>query len=423
MSQPLVFISYAHEDEQEKDALFAHLGSLQREGWIKTWSDDQISAGADWNESTHQAISQAKVAILLITANFLNSEFLIENEVPALLSRQEAGELVVFPVIVRACAWKTISWLQKMKVRPKDGYPIWGSNGCYVDEHLTAIVEEIIQVITQTTNQPLLQTPYPLHSQPRYHPPQPQLFSAAPNPFCDRGRITNPDRFFDRKELMRQIFEELNKGTNLSLVGDSQIGKSSILSMICHYGPDYLVTPPDKIAYLSLEWVDDEDDFYEALCDALEIETSRGFKLTRAFRDKNYLLCLDEMEKMTWDGFTVRLRSHLRGLADGSDAPLTLVIASRSPLAHLFPDSPEMNSPLAGICRQINIKSFSLDVARDFLHQRLSGTGVTFTEQQINEILSQSQGHPAHLQQAAATLYTKLSQHSIGIPHEFSCRN
>ncbi len=42
---------------------------------------------------------------------------------------------------------------------------------------------------------------------------------------------------------------------------------------------------------------------------------------------------------MAWErfGFTRRVRSHLRGLADGDDAPLALVIASRTPLAQLFP--------------------------------------------------------------------------------------
>ena len=84
-----------------------------------------------------------------------------------------------------------------------------------------------------------------------------------------------------------------------------------------------------KSRYLSLEWVDDENEFYEALCDALSIEICRGFKLTRALRGKRIVLCLDEIEKMAWDGFTTKVRSQLRGLADGPDAPLKLVIASR----------------------------------------------------------------------------------------------
>ena len=231
----------------------------------------------------------------------------------------------------------------------------------------------------------------------------------APNPFGDTGRITDPGRFFSREELLRQVFEELGKGVNLSLVGESQIGKSSLLSMVCTLGPKRMDQPPEMFAYLSLEWVDDEDDFYEALCDALGIETCRGYQLTRALRDKRYVLCLDEIEKMTWDGFTVRVRSQLRGLADGPAAPLKLVIASRSPLAHLFPDSPELDSPLAGICRPLDVGPFPPDVARAFLTHRLHGTGVTFTKSEINALLAETGGHPAKLQRAAADLYRRKS--------------
>jgi hypothetical protein len=230
---------------------------------------------------------------------------------------------------------------------------------------------------------------------------------AAPNPFGDTGRITDPDRFFGRQELLRQIFEELHKGVNLSLVGESQIGKSSLLSMVCALGPGKMGLPLEAFAYLSLEWVDNEDDFYEALCDVLGIETSRGFKLTRALRDKRIVLCLDEIEKMAWEGFTVRLRSQLRGLADGPAAPLKLVIASRSPLVHLFPDSPELDSPLAGICRPLDVGPFPSEVARAFLADRLRNTGVTFSEEEIAAAIHESGGHPARLQQILRGLYDR----------------
>ena len=226
-----------------------------------------------------------------------------------------------------------------------------------------------------------------------------------PNPFGDVGRITDPSRFFDREELLRQIFEELGKGVNLSLVGEAQIGKSSLLSMICLWGPERLKRQPEEFAYLSLEWVENEDDFYAALCDALKLENCRGYQLTRALRGKHYILCLDEIEKMAWDGFTRNLRSQLRGLADGADAPLTLVIASRSPLARLFPDSPELDSPLAGICHLLDVGPFPPDLARVFLVHRLRGTGVTFSESEITELLADSSGRPTRLQRLAADLY------------------
>jgi len=242
---------------------------------------------------------------------------------------------------------------------------------------------------------------------PEANLPQVRKPAGGLSPFGDPGCITDPDRFFDREELLRQIFEELRKGANLSLVGESQIGKSSLLSMVRALGPERMGMPSEAFVYLSLQWVDDEDDFYEELCKELGVETCRGGKLTRALRGKHYVLCLDEIEKMAWDslGFTVRVRGHLRGLADGPAAPLRLVVASRSPLARLFPDSPELDSPLAGICLQKDVGPFPPDVARAFLAQRLRGSGVAFTEGEIGALLAETGGHPAKLQRAAADLY------------------
>jgi len=239
----------------------------------------------------------------------------------------------------------------------------------------------------------------------------------ASNPFGLKGRIANPAQFFDREHLLRQIFEELHKGVSVSLVGDSTVGKSSLLAMICVRGGDpqtgqvFRNLTGLKFIYFNLQEISNEDDFYDALCDKLELaEPCRGYKLTRALKGKRYVLCLDEIEKMAWDGFTVNVRSQLRGLADGADAPLKLVIASRSPLARLFPDSPELDSPLAGICRQLDVLPFTPDVARDFLRQRLEGTGVTFSDAQIADLIARTDGHPAKLQEQAADLYRELTR-------------
>ncbi len=229
--------------------------------------------------------------------------------------------------------------------------------------------------------------------------------TVAPNPFGDVGRIVDPHRFFDREEILRQILEELTKGANLSLVGESQVGKSSLLSMVCALGPERMDRPTASFGYLSMQWVDSEDGFYEALCDTLGIETCRGYQLHRALRGQRHVLCLDEIEKMSWEGFTERLRSQLRGLADGPAAPLRLVIASRSPLSQLFPDSPELDSPLAGICRPVDVGPFPAEMARAFLADRLRGSGVTFSPPEVDALLEETGGHPARLQRAAADLY------------------
>jgi len=228
----------------------------------------------------------------------------------------------------------------------------------------------------------------------------------ASNPFGKQGRITDPKEFFDRTDLLHKLFELLEKGSNCSLVGESEIGKSSILSMVCKWGSERLQLSPDAFIYLNMQIIHNEEQFFQALCDELKIETRRGYELARALQGKRYILCIDEIEKMTsQEHFTGNERSELRGLAEGSDSPFTLVIASRSPLNELFPDSDGMTSPLYNICRRLDVKPFSHDEARDFLKHRLRGTGVSFTDSQIDQLLKNSECHPARLQNAAAELY------------------
>lgn len=151
MSRPVVFISYSHKDEKEKDQLLSHLGVVHRAGLIELWSDDRIGVGADWEAEINEAITRARVAILLISANFLTSDFILGKEVPPLLKRREGEGLIVFPVIAKACAWRTVSWLAEMNVRPKNGKPVWSDAGSHADEELAAIAEEVALIVNEGT--------------------------------------------------------------------------------------------------------------------------------------------------------------------------------------------------------------------------------------------------------------------------------
>jgi CheY-like chemotaxis protein len=159
MTTPVVFISYSHKDEEEKDRLLSHLGVLMGAGVINVWSDDRIGAGEDWEEKIRVAMTQASVAVLLISANFLTSEFIIGQELPTLLKRREQEGLIVFPIIAKACAWKTVDWLARMNVRPKNGRPVWSDAGSHVDEDLASIAEEIAGIVRDRPgNAPVAET-------------------------------------------------------------------------------------------------------------------------------------------------------------------------------------------------------------------------------------------------------------------------
>ena len=228
----------------------------------------------------------------------------------------------------------------------------------------------------------------------------------TPNPFGRRGRIDNPAEFFGRDELLRRIFEELGKGSNLSLIGEREVGKSSLLYVIHRRGADRLGLPAKSLLQIDMQVVHSEDDFFEALCAELDLsEPCRGYRLARQLRGKHYILCLDEIEKMRRDRFSADVRDELRGLADGANAPLTLVVASGMPLAELFPDKLGEVSPLANICSPLDVPPFTRAEARGFLEARLGGTGVTFDEDEVADLLERSGRHPARLQQAAAVPY------------------
>jgi hypothetical protein len=232
------------------------------------------------------------------------------------------------------------------------------------------------------------------------------------NPFGDRGCIRDVQRFFGREELMRRIFEELGKGSSLSLVGEFQVGKSSILAMIRHFGPEKLGFAPEQFIHIDMQNIRNEDEFFEALCYELGFDdTRRGFRLARTLKGQRYIVCLDEIEKMgNQQHFTGDEREELRGLADGADAALTLVIASRSRLDVLFEDDPTRTSPLHGLCgAPLPVNSFTIQETLAFLTHRLRGNAIQFSPEHMHTLYGQTQGHPARLQAAAADLYRQLA--------------
>ena len=242
---------------------------------------------------------------------------------------------------------------------------------------------------------------------------QPNPALSRVNPFGDRGCIREPGRFFGRKGLLQRIFNELNKGSSLSLVGESQVGKSSILAMVRHWGPRVLKLTPEQFIHVDMQVIRTEDEFFEALCDQLQLpKTLRGYQLERVLSGKRYIVCLDEIEKMVnQQHFTGSEREELRGFADGADAPLTLLITSRSPLNVLFDDDPTRTTPLHGLCGEPRrVEGFSQQEAQTFLTHRLRGNAVQFTPEHMQMLYTQTIGHPARLQAAAADLYRQLAK-------------
>lgn len=127
-SSQKVFVSYCHTDRDAKDSLVEQLLILQREGIIEhVWDDSRIKPGAEWEKEIDDAMADANVAIFLVSAPFLNSDFIRTKEVPSLLEHRRRSGVRIIPVLVDHCPWQAVDWLRRLHIVTNDGQPIRGA--------------------------------------------------------------------------------------------------------------------------------------------------------------------------------------------------------------------------------------------------------------------------------------------------------
>src|SRR3954447_11871646 len=118
MPKPSVFLSYSHKDEDWKIHLRSHLKVLEQVVTFVVWDDRKIDAGETWYDEIRAAMDDAKVAVCLISADYLASDFCVKEEIPYLLKRRSEQGMRLVPVLLRPCPWKFVPWLKKIQMRP-----------------------------------------------------------------------------------------------------------------------------------------------------------------------------------------------------------------------------------------------------------------------------------------------------------------
>jgi len=147
--QPVrLFISYSHKDENFRNELQSHLKLLHRLGIIDVWDDRRIDAGDEWKKKIDENLERADIILLLVSENFIASDYCYEIEMKCALERHERGEAHVIPVIVRDDLNWTHASFAKLQALPKDGlavtkWPDKDSAWRNVAEGIERVVEEI----------------------------------------------------------------------------------------------------------------------------------------------------------------------------------------------------------------------------------------------------------------------------------------
>lgn len=141
-----VFFSYSHNDAEWLKNFQTMLKPLFRKGLITRWDDTHIRAGQQWRDEIRQALARAKVAVLLVSPDFLASDFIAEEELPHLLDAAEKEGLVIFWVPVRASLYKETE-IEKYQAAHDPARPLASLSPAEQDHALVEISEKICEVI------------------------------------------------------------------------------------------------------------------------------------------------------------------------------------------------------------------------------------------------------------------------------------
>ncbi|TAK65439.1 MAG: toll/interleukin-1 receptor domain-containing protein [Bacteroidetes bacterium] len=294
-----VFISYSHKDEVWKDRLLPHLRMLEKAGKpITLWDDRKIDAGATWYNKIKEAMEQASVAVCLISADYLSSDFCVKEEIPFFLERRKNEGMVLIPVLIRPCAWKAIDWLKAIQMIPRDGQAVAVHFKENWDTPFAIVAEEILSAVEQRKAK--VQTP-PLV---RWSPPEQVDISRLP--------VTGAELFGRHNELKLLDDAWDSAQTNvISFVAWGGVGKSTLINKwveqmgadnyrgaqrvyawsFYSQGTGERVTSADIFIAKALEWFGDPDPTQGSPWD-------KGQRLAELVRSKETLLLLDGMEPL-----------------------------------------------------------------------------------------------------------------------------
>lgn len=144
-----VFISYSRQDADWKDKLTVHLRGLENQGSLTVWYDSKIETGANWKSEIENALNEASMIILLISPDFLASDFIQKEEVKRALDRKERDGVKVIPIVIKNCVYKKIEWLSRMQCFPRNGEALASMEENKQTKCLVEITDEIMEYYLQ----------------------------------------------------------------------------------------------------------------------------------------------------------------------------------------------------------------------------------------------------------------------------------
>jgi hypothetical protein len=141
-----LFFSYAHEDQGLRDELEKHLASLKNQRLIAGWHDRDINAGKEWQHEIDTNLQGSQIILLLVSPDFMNSDYCYGTEMKQAMAKHETGEAVVIPIILRLVDWEGAPF-SKLQALPTEGKAVisWPNR----DEAFSDIAKKLRKVVME----------------------------------------------------------------------------------------------------------------------------------------------------------------------------------------------------------------------------------------------------------------------------------
>jgi hypothetical protein len=224
-----VFISYSYRDQELKETLITHLANLKHQKKITAWQDRAIESGQKWEAQIKQQLESAQIILLLISPDFMASDYYYDIEMQRAIERHNAGMSRVIPIFLRPVDWKG-SPFSKLAALPKDAKPItqWSDYDTAFLDVVQGIRRAVEFLAKNTHSQPNLGSPSADNRQSEL--PEPPFMS----PFITGAPIAQPHHFFGRERELKRLFNLLKSHPlqNAAIIGKKRSGKTSLLNYL-----------------------------------------------------------------------------------------------------------------------------------------------------------------------------------------------